>query len=338
MNQSSDHGIALGSRKTAILLLSLEQEMAAEVLGKLPREQVEQITLAIANAATVTREEQETVLNEFKTAFASRPLIQPTGPETARELLQLTLDQADVEPMSEPFEVQAKAGAFAYLQDRHPDDIRLLLDLEHPQTIAVVAAQLPADLSAKVLAGYGIERQTDILARLARLGPTNSEILDEMAAMLKERAGRTPVRAGGVAHAAEVLRDTPVATAGSVLQAIEQKDTQLARDLQDSLFSFNDLQLLNDEDLKVVLNETNDCPWAIALRGTSEILRQHLYAAMPAGTAEALREAIRSAGPVRLSEISSVQRLICQTVLKLELQGRLQFSREHFKQGKVEAA
>src|SRR5579862_1616392 len=85
-----------GARKTAILLLSLDQTVAADVLKKLPRDQIERVTLAIASADTVTRDEQEIILNEFKTAFASRPLIQTAGPETARKMLERSLDQTEV--------------------------------------------------------------------------------------------------------------------------------------------------------------------------------------------------------------------------------------------------
>src|SRR4051794_15444514 len=104
-----------GTQKSAILLLSLDQGLAAEVLGKLPREQVERVTLAIASAEHVTREQQDAVLNEFKTLFLNRPLMHPSGPEAARELLERTLDQNDVEPLQHRIEQQVQAGPFGFL-------------------------------------------------------------------------------------------------------------------------------------------------------------------------------------------------------------------------------
>lgn len=135
------------ARKVAIVLLSLDQGIAAELLGRMPRDLVERVTLAIANAGRVTRDEQELVLNDFKSSFALRPLMHPTGPETARELLERTLERNEVEPIQQRIEEQVQAGAFAFLHLQHADDIRMLIQIEHPQTIAViVCSSLPISL------------------------------------------------------------------------------------------------------------------------------------------------------------------------------------------------
>ena len=156
------------------------------------RDQVERITLTIAGVEDVKRDEQESILGEFKAMFASRPLMQAAGPDTARELLERTLDRNEVEPLKQRIEEQIQSGPFAFLHDRHPDDIRRLMEEEHPQSVALVCAQLPAALAAKVLAGFGAASQADVLSRVARMGPTDPDLLFEMAALLSNRLGRNP--------------------------------------------------------------------------------------------------------------------------------------------------
>ena len=323
-----------GTRKTAILLLSLDQVMAAEVLGRLTREKIERVTLEIAKAEHVTREQQESVLNEFKAAFVSRPLMHPSGSETARELLERTLDQSEVEPSRQRFEEQVLAGPFAFLHNRHPDDLRRLIEDEHPQTIALTAAQLPPSLAAQVLAGFAATRQADILGRLARLGPTDADVLAEIAELLKNRLGRMPVRAGGVACAAEIIRETTRSTSRAVLLSLDVKDLHLAETLRESLFSFQDVASLDDTTLGVVLQETDDCQWAVALKGCSETLRQRVFKRLSTTVSQALRDEMNSVGPLRLSEISAVQHQIAESILALEADGQIELPKKEMKRQK----
>lgn len=313
-----------GTRKAAILLLSLDQALAAEVLGKLPRDQVERTTLAIASADNVTREEQEAILNEFKTAFLTRPLIQPAGPETARELLERTLEQNEIEPMQQRIDDQVQAGPFAFLHHRHADDIRLLIAEEHPQTIAVIVAQLPPSLTAEVMAGFPAEEQSDILVRLARLGPTDADLLAEIASLLLSRIGRIPVRTGGINKAVDVLRESSRLASRAVLQNLEQNDAGLAETLRESLFTFKDLIALDQSSFQMVLDATADCEWSVALKGSSEQLRQRVLAMLPISLAQALKDEMNAMGPLRLSEITAVQRRIADAVVSLESAGRIE--------------
>ena len=249
-----------GERKTAILLLSLDQGLAAQVLGKLPRDQVERITLAIAGVENVKREEQESILDEFKTMFDSRPLMHAAGPDTARELLERTLDRNEVEPLTQRFEDQIQAGPFAFLHNRHPDDIRRLIEDEHPQTISMISAQLPPNLrGAQVLAGFSAPNRRRTF--WAALLEWDQRIPNYWS---KSRHCCTNVwatcrfaRAAWPSCAADVLREAPRATSRSVLQSLETKDANLAVTLRTSMFAFNDLGTLDAAVLQLVLRKTD---------------------------------------------------------------------------------
>lgn len=323
------------ARKVAIVLLSLDQGIAAELLGRMPRDLVERVTLAIANAGRVTRDEQELVLNDFKSSFALRPLMHPTGPETARELLERTLERNEVEPIQQRIEEQVQAGAFAFLHLQHADDIRMLIQIEHPQTIAVIVAQLPPHLSSRVLAGFDPVDQAEILKRLAAIGPTDADTLEAISTTLQNRIGQNPIRSGGIDQVTEVLREAPRASSLEIVKLIDQKDTYLADSLRQNLFSFSELADLTDETLTVVLEETSGLPWSVALKGCSEKLRQRILRRLGSKIGKERLNEMNVAGPLRLSEIAGAQNRIVAAILDLEADGRIVLPKQQPKPPKV---
>ena len=211
-----------------------------------------------------------------------------------------------------------ESGPFDFLRDRHPDDIRQLLHDEQPQTIAVIAVQLSPALSAAVLAGLSPDRQADVLQRVARLGSTDPEILSDIASELKERLSRPRVRAGGVSQAAAVLRESSRVASRSMLATLEEHDSDLADELRQTLFSFDDLLKLDDDTLRIVLQETDDRQWALALKASPEAVRQKVLGCLPVSVAGAFKVEMDSLGPVRLSEMTTVRQQIADSIRRLE--------------------
>ena len=263
--------------------------------------------------------ERSLVLNdEIPPAIESSPAAPP----------ELTSEWLEVRPIPLPLEELVPEGPFTFLHSRHADDIRNLIDDERPQTIAVIAAQLPSGLAAQVLAGFDAKNQADILGRLARLGPTDEDVLADVAAQLQDRIGRMPIRSGGIARAADVLRESVRTTTREVLQSLGRHDSNLAEKLRESLFSFQDVASLTDEALGVVMQETGDCQWAVALKGCSITLRQRIFGQLPKHLATALNDEMQSAGPLRLSEITAVQHRIAESILTLEAEGQIELPKK----------
>lgn len=261
-------------------------------------------------------QEQETPppgLNELLTpaTITAPPIPIPSAPA-------LTAQRVSQEPPIRRSEAFVIEGPFAFLNHRHTDDIRALLIDEQPQTIAVIAAHLPPSISAAVLAGFSPDRQADVLQRVARLGPTDPEILDVIAVELKERLGRPRTRAGGFAHAAAVLRESSRANSRSMLAGMDDRDSDLADELRQTLFAFDDLLKLDDETIRVILQETDDRPWALALKASPEPVRQRVLGCLSPRVARAFKEEMESLGPIRLSEMTSVRQQIADSIRRLE--------------------
>ena len=312
------------TRKAAILLLSLDQSLAAQVLGHLPRELVELATLAIAGTEDVSLGEQNAVLVEFQTQFHQQPKLRRGGPGPARELLAQTLGEDAAAPIQARVEQTLDAGPFAFLNQRHADEILLLLIDESPQLIAVVAAQLPPALSASVLQGLPSDRQADVLERVARLGPTNPDVLADIASTLKQRLGQPQVRKGGVSRAAALLRESPRATSRSMLAKLDDRHADLADELRQTLFTFDDLLKLEDDTLRLVLQETDDCQWSMALKASPEPVRRKVLNCLSPHVAQAMKSEMETLGPIRLSEMTAVRQQIAESIRRLEDAGLIE--------------
>jgi flagellar motor switch protein FliG len=318
-----------GVQKAAALLLSLDKTLAALVLGLLPREQADQARNALAAASTPAGDELNLMLLDFKVRFQSRPVLPRNAVTELREPPDLIGDAGSsrrpltkVESVAAPVPPpETSSGPFAFLEGRHPDDIRLLLREEQSQTIAVIAAQLPPALSAAVLAGLAPDRQAEVLQRIAHLGPTDAEILDDIAAALKDRLTPPRVRAGGVPQAAELLRRSPRPATRSMLNALDEHDADLADELRQTLFSFDDLLKLDDETLRIILQETDDRQWALALKASAAPVRQKVLSCLPPVVAKAFKDEMESLGPVRLSEMTAVRQQIADSIRRLEDSG-----------------
>ena len=220
-------------------------------------------------------------------------------------------------------DTQRASGPFAFLADRPADEIRSLLIAEQSQTIAVIAAQLPASVSAAVLTGFPPDRQADVLQRVTQLGPTDPAILCDIAIELKARMGRQRVRSGGDSHAAAVPREPSHSSARSMRAGLDERDADLADELRQTLFTFDDLLKLDDVTLQVILRETDDRPWALALKASPVAVRQKVMGCLPPPVALAFRIEMESLGPVRLSEMTSVRQQIANSIRLLEDAGRI---------------
>ena len=315
------------TRKVAILLLSFDQGLAAELLGRLPPEVVEQVTLEIASAGKVTREQQEFVLNQFKADFLSRPRMQPTGPETARELLERTLEITESQSIEDPFVELDQAGPFAFLQQRPIQEIRQLIEIEHSQTIALVMAQLPPRMAQQVLTGFTPARQNEIQGRQAGLGPIDPDTLNEIATLLKRRMDKLATLPNHCPPVALSPQSQPERAFGPMIAAFESEDgSEVIRD-QARPFTFRGMEDLDEATLTAILKETEGCHWAIALKGCSEKLRQRIVRRLAAKEEIAININLNTDGPLSLSEISMVQQQIVAEILELEASGRIVLSR-----------
>lgn len=315
-----------GVRKAAILLMSLEEEDAAAILSMLPRRYVETVSIAIAQLDTVSGIEQETIILEF---LQSRPsAIGPNsgGLEKAKALVKKALGKDAGDTLS-VLQQTLEALPFGFLHKADPQNILSFLIEEHPQTIAMVLSNIPPAVAAGVLNGLPAERQLAVIQRIAEMGQTGPEAIEEVERALTTRMAlfmtQAYQKAGGVPAVAEVLNVTDRSTERAILDGLSKEKPDLVEEIRRLMFVFEDVVKLNDKDIQTVLKNVETNQWALALKGASEPLQEKILGNMSQRAAEMLREEMEFLGKVRLSEVEAMQQQVVDVVRTLEDAGLL---------------
>jgi len=317
-------------RKAAILLLSLEKPLAAEVLSQMPRGLVETVTLEIAKLDDVTKEQQDSVLNEFYGMTKQRTHIERGGMDFADDLLKQSLGQDGAGEILENVRQTMNSVPFGFLQKAGAENLITFVVEEHPQTIALIMSHLPAQLAADMLSGLPSNKQLDVIRRVANMEQTSPEVIRDVEASLESRMRSTFTqhleKAGGVPMVAQILNVTDRMTNKGILDNLEQEDSELVDEIRRLMFVFDDLLKLDDKGIQSVLKEVDNSQWALALKGASEEIKQKVLGNLSQRAAELLKEEMEYLGPVKLSDVETNQQQIVDAVRRLEDTGEIEIA------------
>ncbi len=319
-----------GVRKSAILLLSLEKPLAAEVLSQMSREQVERVTLEIAKIEDVTKEQQESVLNEFSDQLREQTPIERGGLNFANELLEQSLGKDGAGQILETVKQSINAVPFAFLQKAGAESLLTFISEEHPQTIALIMSHLPPNLSAEVLSGLPSIKQLEVIRRIATMEQTSPEVIADIERTLQHRMtslfNQQAEATGGVPMVAQILNVTDRMTNKGILESLEQQDHDLADEIRRLMFVFDDLMKLDNKSIQLLLKEVDNSQWAVALKGASDDVRQKIFNNLSQRAAETLKEEMEFLGPTRVSDVEAMQQQVVDVVRRLEDAGQIQVS------------
>ncbi len=326
MGSSLPTHISEGVRKAAILIMSLDEDEAAVLLSRLPRHYVERVSIAIAQMDTVSGQEQERIIQEF---LESRPSIlgpNSGGLEKAKNLVKKALGK-DANDTLSMLQQTLESLPFGFLHKADPQNILSFLIDEHPQTIALVLSHLPPQTAAGVLAGLPLDRRLSVIERIAEMGQTSPDAIEEVENVLSSRMSLFLTqgyrKAGGVPAVAEMLNVCDRTTERAILDALGKNKPELVQEIRRLMFVFEDLLKLTDKDIQTVLKNVETSQWAMALKGASQTLQEKILSNMSQRAAEMLREEMEFLGKVRLSEVEAVQQKIVDVVRSLEDAGQI---------------
>jgi flagellar motor switch protein FliG len=309
----------------AVLLMTLPEEEAGELMSKLDPKQVEQVSIEIARTRAIPAEEQEKVIREFTEA---NPAIGARGGglELAKSLIQKALGSNAAAALVN-IRQSIEATPFGFL--RHVDSQNLLTYIidEHPQTIALIMSHIPANFGAEILAGLPESRRLSVVRRIATMGRTNPEIIKEVEKGLERRMSsvmsQSFERAGGVEAVAEMLNVSDRATERSLLDSLAQEDAELVDEIRRLMFVFEDIGRFSDKDIQSVLKNVETSQWAMALKGASDSLKEKILRNMSERAAETLREEMDYLGPAKRSVVEAKQQEIVDVIRMLEDRGEI---------------
>lgn len=319
-----------GVRKSAVLLLTLSQDQAAEVLKRMSPTQVEEVSREIAQMREINVDMRRSVFGEFyQLAMASQHLSEG-GLEYAKALLTRSLSEEDAKRIIKGVTQHIQTTPFSFLQKAESENLLTFIQDEHPQTIALILAHLPPAKASEILIGLPDAKKIEVVKRIANMEQTNPEVIKEVERGLEHRlsdiVSQTFEKAGGVDSVAEMLNLADRTTEKAIMEGLEAEDPDLVENIRRLMFVFDDIAKVNDKGIQMVLKETENATLALALRTASEDLKAKIFKNMSERASQLIQEEMQFMGPVRVSDVEGAQQKIVDVVRKLEDTGEIVIS------------
>lgn len=314
-----------GAQKCAVLLLLLDEPAAAELLQQLASAEVRAVGHAMLSVAEIQPHAIDTVLDDFLLASTATAALGHGGAQV-RSVLHRALGRSRADGVLGELGPPVAPRPFAGLDWVQPEALADALAREHPQAAAVVMAHLTPEVAAAVLALLPEVLQPDILYRLARLGPVGSDVIAELEAALEAQLADAPVRPASTTNAgpdftAKLLNLSADQT--RLLAALRDLDPELTSAIADNLFRFEDILRLDSRAVQALIRELDPELLAVALKGASPALRDHIFAAMSARAASQIQDDLAARAPLKLSEVHAAQAEVARAVRALAEAGTI---------------
>lgn len=316
-----------GTQKVAVLLISLGVEQASTVLKELKDEEVEDITLEIANMENVSPEVVDEVIREFHSLMDSKRFILEGGMEYARNVLTETKGRQEVRGMMKRLESKTGNDTFGLFQSAETSQIVQFLQNEHPQIAAVILAHIKEDRAAEILTHLEDDFQGEISLRMAKMGNISSDVIEEIEEVIRDQISTTysqseNIRKGSSA-VANILNEADIATERMVLGNIEKLDAKLAEEIKNQMFLFEDIVDLDDRDVQNIIGVVDRSDMVMGLKGVDEQLVQKILDNMSSRARDMFLEDMEATGQVHKKQVEEAQQRIVSQIKNLEEEGQI---------------
>jgi flagellar motor switch protein FliG len=314
-----------GPEKSAVLVLSLPEDAVRGFLSRLADEEVERIMAAVSRLGEVPPHVQENVLREFRDALGSAEHAVLGGRSRALSLIRSALDESRSRQILEKLGRDEKRLDWT-LRSFEPPYIAEVLAGEHPQTIALVLSQLPADRGAHVIAHLPEEQRPEVVIRLAELETVSNDLitlLEEGVAELFGRPMGAPTKVGGRDAAAKLLNRVPKSEGSAILEGVDGRDPDVAVEIRKRMLTFNDLISVDNRGFQTLLREISTEDLVVALKTASEEMKEKVFANVSSRAAEQIKEEAEYLPPMKLSEVEAIQGQVVEVARRLEEEGKL---------------
>ncbi|MEW6237689.1 MAG: flagellar motor switch protein FliG [Candidatus Omnitrophota bacterium] len=327
----NEPGALSGRKKAAILLLAIGPESASEVYRNLTDQEIEQLTLEIANVGNVTNDQIAQVVEEFYHTAMAKQYISYGGIGTARDILEKALGPGKAMEIIEHLQGILTGHPFDFLKHVDPDNLFNFVQHEHPQTIALILAHLTEEQAAVILSALPPELQHEVALRIATMDQTSPEIISDIERVLEKKLSNLLSQeysvAGGVDSLADLLNRLDQNSSQTILERIEAENQELASELKKQMFTFNDIVLLDDRTLQKMLQRVDSKDLMAALKGAREDVKEMILRNMSSRAAQMLKEDIETMGPIRVKAVEESQQRIIEIMRRMEESGEIQIHR-----------
>ncbi len=316
-----------GVENAAILLMSLGEEEAAEVFKHLAPKEVQKLGETIAKMKAIPRERVEGVLEKFSTLASEQSMLVTDTDEYVKAVLRKALGDDKANLLIDRILQGSDVTGIESLKWMDPGSVGELLRNEHPQIVAAILVHLDHDQAGSVLKTFTERQRNEVMVRIATLdGIQPAALKDLNEVMSKVLAGGDKLRKaslGGVKTAAEMINLMGSSVETAVLDYIREADGELAQKIMDNMFTFDDLEKIDDKGIQALLKEVQSESLVIALKGATPEMREKVFRNMSTRAAETLREDLEARGPVRVSEVEAEQKEMLKIVRRLADEGQI---------------
>ncbi|HAV00986.1 MAG: flagellar motor switch protein FliG [Lachnospiraceae bacterium] len=329
--QSQANDMISGLQKSAILLIALGPERSALIFKYLKEEEIEELTLEIANTRSITPQVKEAVIEEFYQVCLAQQYIAEGGIGYAKELLENALGAEKAMEVIGKLTASLQVKPFEFIRKTEASQVLNFIQDEHPQTIALILSYLSPAQSALIISALPPDRQSDVAKRIATMDRTSPDVIKDVEKILETKLSNLVNQdytiVGGVDSVVEILNTVDRSTEKHIMETLEIDEPELADEIRKKMFVFEDILLLDDRAIQRVLRDVDNSDLAIALKGANEEVQNAIFNNLSKRLAVMIKEDMEFMGPVRMKDVEEAQQKIVNIIRKLEDSSEIVISR-----------
>ena len=320
-----------GIQKAAILLIALGPERSADIFKHLKEDEIEELTLEIANTRSVSPQVKEDVLNEFYQICLAQQYIAEGGIGYAKELLDKALGEDRAKEVITKLTASLQVRPFEFVRKTDPSQLLNFIQDEHPQTIAMILSYLTSAQAALVIGALPPEKQADVAKRIAMMDRTSPDVIKEVERVLEKKlsslVNQDYTIVGGVDAIVNILNTVDRTTEKHIMESLEVEEPELADEIRKKMFVFEDILLLDDRAIQRVLRDVDNADLGVALKAANEEVQNVIFKNLSKRLAAMIKEDMEFMGPVRMKDVEEAQQKVVSVIRKLEDSGEIVISR-----------
>lgn len=320
-----------GLQKAAVLLIALGPEKSANIFKHLKEDEIEQLTLEIANTRSVSPATKEQVLNEFYEICLAQQYIAEGGIAYAKELLEKALGEDKARDVIGKLTASLQVRPFEFVRKTDASQMLNFIQDEHPQTIALILSYLSPGQASAIISALPPDKQADVAKRIAQMDRTSPDVIKEVERVLERKlsslVNQDYTIVGGVDSIVAILNTVDRGTEKHIMETLEIEEPELADEIRRKMFVFEDILSLDDKSIQRVLREVDNNELAVALKSANEEVQNVIFNNLSKRLATMIREDMEFMGPVRLKDVEEAQQKIVNIIRKLEDSAEIIISR-----------
>lgn len=320
-----------GVQKAAILLIALGPEKSSSIFKNLKEDEIETLTLEIANTRSVAPQVKEDVLEEFYQICLAQQYISEGGIAYAKDLLEAALGPEKAKEVISKLTVSLQVRPFEFIRKTDISQLLNFIQEEHPQTIALILAYLPVHQAAQIISSLPNEKQADVAKRIAEMDRTSPDVIQEVERVLEKKlenlANQDYTIVGGVDSIVDILNSVDRSTNKRIMDELEVENLELAEEIKKKMFLFEDIVKLDDKAIQRVLREIDNNSIALALKGVKQEVQDAILRNLSSRLADMIKEDMEFMGPVKIKDVEEVQQQVVDKVRELEERGEIVIAR-----------